>query len=512
MDLRKSGWNRWPALWPTACLIASFAACVEGPGELERYDPVSPLLLDPDLAIGHVEDTASFWSAARDDIDGGFYSFVEPDGTPSDDRRKSLVGQSRDAYGFARAFMLTGDEAYLDLADHALDFLEEHGWDDEHGGWWFTTDDTGELVPFAADWDPNTYRWSFVQHYALVGFAAVCEATRSERSCGWLRQGRELLDDRLWDDDEVLFGYYDEAALDWSDPRGKGFTPTVDAVTTHELAAYLLDGDEPSRTRLLQLSDNMRDHLAGNLEAPEVELGFPEVFDSDWAIDRGATTGQPGHVLKTAWCLARVHGLDPDAGYLDAALRLLRDTYDNGGYDAHHGGPYHEVDWSSGRVSSSDKVHWVLEQAVTAGLLIDHLAGEPTALFMADQSLGFYMSHMVDPEYGEAWSQTSQDGSVVTDPSKGDAFKAAYHSIELGYYTYLYGNLLLQDRAVTLHYAFEPSTDDRELLLRPLSLPAGPLSIASVTLDGEPFWDFTSTSLHVPADTSGTFAVVFSTQ
>jgi len=496
----------------SGALVVGLTACSGDPDDLDSYDPVSPYLLDPDLAAGFVANSADFWTGARDDDHGGFFSFVEEDGAVGSDRRKSLVGQSRNAYGFARAFMVTGDEAYLEHAEHALDFLATHGWDDEHGGWAFTTDEYGGQVPYSGSWDPNTYRWSFAQHYALLGFAAVCEATRSEEACGWLEQGRGVLDERMWDADDERFGYYDEADLDWSDPAGKGFTPTVDAVTTHAMSSYLQDGDDASRSRLMQLADNMSEHLAGHVGTPGVELGFPEVFDSDWTVDDESTTGQPGHVLKTAWCLARAHGVAPDAGYLTDAQLLIHDTLDNGGYDEHHGGPYHEVDWSTGRVTSNDKVYWVLEQAVTAGLLVDSLADDPLALRMADQSLGFYMDHLVDPVHGETWSQTSQDGTVVTAAAKGDAFKAAYHSIELGYYTYLYGHLLLQGSTATLHYSFESSADDRDIALTPFALTGDALAIDTVTLDGDPYDDHTAAALHVLAGTEGIFAVTFTVQ
>ena len=508
--------RRWIVLLPSWFVGIWLVACTGDlePIDFDPHEPASPFLQDPDLAVGFVAESADFWIAARDVQNGGFFSFVEADGTASDDSRKSLVGQSRNAYGFAKAFMLSGDEAYLDHAEHALEFLVAHGWDAEHGGWAFTVDEYGDLVPFADDWDPNTYRWSFVQHYALLGFAAVCEATRSEEACGWLEQGRELLDERMWDPDDERFGYYDEADLDWSEPTGKGFTPTVDAVTTHALAGFLLDGDEEARVRLLQLADNMSEHLAGNAGASGVASGFPEVYDSSWAIVHDQTASQPGHVLKTAWCLLRAHAADPTAGYLADAQLLIRDTLDHGGYDAVHGGPFHEVDWATGQVTSRDKVYWVLEQGVTAGLLAHHHAaeGDTSALQMADESLDFYMTHLVDPAHGETWSQTSEDGSLVTVEAKGDAFKAAYHSIELGYYTYLYGNLLLQDRPVTLHYSFEASADPFDLPLTPLALPDGTLVIDSVTLDGQPHDAFVAEtpSLHVPGNTTGTFAVTFS--
>ena len=482
----------------------------------ETYVPSSEMLEEPDRAVDFVADCADFWTAARDDDHGGYFSFVDQNGSVSSDRAKSLVGQSRNAYGFARAFMLTGDPGYLEHADHALDFLTTHGWDDEHGGWYCTTDELGDLTPlFGEDWDPNTFKWSFVQHYALVGIAAMCEATRADDPCDWLDAGLDVLDEHLWDPDAEHYGYHDEAQLDWSQPRGKGFTPTVDAFTTHARGAHLVTGADDLRARLLQLADNMSQHLVASRNLPGVELGFPEVFDDDWDIDWSATTGQPGHVLKTAWCLADAHAVDPSAGYREDARQLMRDMLDNGGYDVDHGGPLYEVDWSSGEVTSDDKVYWVLEQGVTAGLATYHLADDPQDrddfLRMADESLEFYMTHLVDPDHGETWSRVTRDGSQVTEAAKGDAFKGGYHSIELGYYAYLYGNLHYLGQPVTLYYRFDSSGAPRQLTLDPLPAPPGALVITDVQLDGEPFeaFDSSTRTLQLAPGDAGTFRVTF---
>lgn len=457
-------------------------------------------------------DCADFWTEARDDQLGGFHSFVESAGGVTEQTDKSLVGQSRDAYGFARAFMLTGDEAYLDHAEHALEFLVEHGWDEDNGGWIFTTDEAGEPAAlFGEEWDPNTFKWSFAQHYALVGLAAVCEATRDEVWCGWLELGREQLDASMWD--EASGGYYDSAELDWSEPADKGFTPTVDAFTTHGLSMALGDDPLTYEPRALELADLMVDHFVGGLDT--VALGFPESFDTGWRPHTTATAVQPGHGLKTSWSLARAHRLDPGAGYLDGAVALVRDTLDHGGYDADFGGPYHECDMNTGQCLDQDKVHWVLEQGVVAGLslhpLVDDDALRVDLLRLADESAHFYETHLVDAQHGETYSQTSRDGLTVTVPDKGDAFKAGYHSIELGFLAHLYTSFYLHDEPVTLYFRFDVADEDRELRVQPIAAMPAELVITAVSLDGDTFDEFHATEcrLSVAAGMGGVFEVTY---
>jgi mannose/cellobiose epimerase-like protein (N-acyl-D-glucosamine 2-epimerase family) len=501
------------ATWIGAALLA-LVGCTDDlyPLELEDYTPVSEFLTDPLAAADFAVDCADFWTAARDDEFGGYYSFVDAAGGVAGQTDKSVVGQSRDAYGFARAFMLTGDEAYLDHAEHALDFLVEYGWDDAHGGWFFTTDQAGEPVAlFGNEWDPNFFKWSFAQHYALVGLAAVCEATRDELWCGWLEDGRDILDAQMWDSGAL--GYFDSADLDWSNPTGKGFTPTVDAFTTHGLPMALGDDATVYAPRALDLADLMDEHFVGGLDS--AQIGFVEYHDSGWDPLPSSVVVQPGHGLKTAWSLARAHRLDPAAGYLDGAVALVRDTLDHGGYDTTHGGPFYECSSVTGQCPDQEKVYWVLEQGVVAGLsivpLVDDDSQKADLLRMADESADFYARHLVDAQYGETVSETSRNGLTVTVPDKGNAFKAGYHSVELGYLTYLYSSLHLHDEPVTLYYRFDATGEDRDLRVQPLAAQLGELVITEVSLDGAPFPDFHATefTLSVPADVGGVFQVTY---
>ena len=207
----------------------------------QGYQPESPYLVNPDLAIPFVEDIAAFRLRARDDANGGFYTFIDRQGNPTGENTKSLCAQSRLGYAFTRAFALTGDEAYLDHAHHALKFLYDHGW---RNGWRFATDIQGNDI---SHWGHDNW-WSFQQHYALVGIAAMVEVTGGYTDWGdgsasdwyWLQTGVDSNYNRLWDANPATAGYFDRATTNWSSRWGKGFTPTVDAMTTHSLLLALM--------------------------------------------------------------------------------------------------------------------------------------------------------------------------------------------------------------------------------------------------------------------------------
>jgi hypothetical protein len=121
------------------------------------------------------------------------------------------------------------------------------------------------------------------------------------------------------------------------------------------------------------------------------------------------------------------------------------------------------------------------------------------------------MQFFVDHEYGEIYENRKRRGGFAWNEAKGSGGKAGYHSIETGYYTYLYGNLLYNFKPATLHYNFEPLPVDREINLTPLAISDSDLNIAEVLLDGVNYSDFDPTTrvLSLPANTGGHFTVKY---
>jgi hypothetical protein len=131
-------------------------------------------------------------------------------------------------------------------------------------------------------------------------------------------------------------------------------------------------------------------------------------------------------------------------------------------------------------------------------------------LQMADESLAFYVDHLVDPDLGGHWFRTNNDGSVITDATKGNVFDQGYHASELNYYTYLYGSLLHLHRPVTLFYLLSGGSHGEVIQLNPLEIDDG-LAISHVELDGRPFRRFygRERTLVIPPHVAGVFKVTF---
>jgi hypothetical protein len=163
------------------------------------------------------------------------------------------------------------------------------------------------------------------------------------------------------------------------------------------------------------------------------------------------------------------------------------------------------------------KAWWQIEQAITGGLLLYEITGNDTYLQMADESLEFFSNYFVDPVYGEIYADRARDGGRVAypggfwDENKGSLYKAAYHSIETGYYAYLYGKLLLRNEPASIYYNYTPESQDRSFRMNPLALYFDNLEIQDVTKDDVPYEDYDANNriLNIPAGTGGLFKVTY---
>ncbi len=477
-------------------LIISFSVSAQ-------YQLTCEYLINPEMIIGHADSCAKFWLPTYDQEYGGFYENVSREGTVTGDT-KTMLGQTRTAYGMARAFMLTGDTTYLDYGRGALDFMYQHAWDHTNEGWFNELNRDGSLQPGG---DHNDDKWSFMQNYALLGIGAMYEATRGTTDKDFLFMGRNAVDEHLWDSRPGYEGYYNEGGIDWSDPHDKGFTPTMDGITTHLLYMYLLTKEESYKERLLKVADNIIDYLWPSMSL--FNYGYPESYDSDWNPNTSDTYVFTGHMLKSAWCAARAWMTDHKNEYVDFSTEILEEVLEKG-YDNTYGGNYANFNGATGSMYGTDKEWWQLEQGFTSSIMNYYITGDERWIEFADRTLKFYMDNMVDREYGEVYTSTSRAGNA-SDNRKAHYWKAGYHSIELAYYVYLYGNLYIHENPVNLYYHIDKTDSNKTLSLYPLAIEDEKLEIKSVTLDGDPYTDFNSAGrkLNIPAGTGGIFKVTF---
>ena len=485
-----------------------------------QYQPKSGYILQPEKYIDYVKSNMEFWkSHAFDATYGGFYSSISQNGSILNTNQKSLIVQTRHGYGFTRAFMLTGDTTYLNYAKSALNFLYSYGWDKTYGGWYCFAQRNGALDN-RSGWNPNAKKWGFQQHYALLGIIANFEATQDSVAKTWIDKGMNSLNTHMWDSRTNYKGYYSDGTLNWGTMTGKGFTPTVDAITTNAELNYLVTKDAAYKSRLLELADIITQRFVPLMDNVNVKVLYPETYNADWVTDFSNTEVSIGHFIKTAWCLGRAYLCDTThTEYKEAADKILQQVlnWSNGSYtlwDNVNGGPYTDMYINTGTPGGTDgtyKDYWTLEQGFTGPMINYYITGNDEYLRLADEATDFFMNYQVDKTYGEIFSQVSSNGLTVMNSVKGDDFKASYHSTEMGYYGYLYSKLYYLNQPATLYYKFDKKKTARSIALQPIPMPESNLKIQSVELNGVSFNQFNADTrtLNIAANEGGVFKVTF---
>lgn len=475
------------------------------------YEIKSDVLKNPDEMIKLADQCASFWAKAYDPHYSGFFTNISHDGKVDPNvTYKIATIQTRNAYGLAKAYQLTGKKEHLDYARKTLDFLYEHAWDQENGGWYSEMNQDGSLVtePIQGmDW--NNYKWIPNQMCMLYGIEAVYEATYNKKEEEWLKKSTDILDEKAWDSRPGLEGYYQMADKDWSNLNTKTLYSTDGYIGIIGEHMYRLLSEEKYKERYMTVSDILVDRFIATMD--EKDFGLDDVFDNDW----NPLDPQPqmfgGNYLKPAWYLNQAYLVNPDPRYKASAKKLIDEVLHNSNsYDTTNGGPFATLDSKTGVPLNRNKSWWVHESAITSGLTYYYISKDEEYLKMADDSMDFLMKHMYDYEYGDAFKETDEFGDNP-DLTKGCYWNDAFHTLELFYYTYLYGNLMQHNKPVTLYYYIDPVQEEREITLNPIHLRDKNLIIESVTLNRKKFKNFDSSTaqLKLSSNVGGEFKVTF---
>lgn len=114
----------------------------------------------------HLKNTLiPFWSAMEDQVNGGFYGYMDHDLALQKEADKGCILMSRITWFFSNAYMLLGDRDLLDKARHGYEFLSDYCFDPEYGGIYWSV--TCEGLP--ADTVKHTYNQAFAI-YALSSY------------------------------------------------------------------------------------------------------------------------------------------------------------------------------------------------------------------------------------------------------------------------------------------------------------------------------------------------------
>ncbi len=480
----------------------------------------------PDWWVKQVESIANFYLKAQFqgkpvDYDNYRTTIRLTGEKPADNYRQETDTISRLVYGFASAYLLTGDDRFLEGAEKGTEYLREHmrfvDLDENIVYWYHGIDVHGDredkvfASEFGDDFDAIP---AYEQIYALAGPIQTYRITGDPRILHDAEMTVSLFD-RFYLDTEKggYFSHLDPITLDpRSDALGankgkKNWNSVGDHAPAYLINLYLATGEEKYLKFLEATFDTITKYFPSYDESPFVQ----EKFFEDWSHDKThmwqQNRGVVGHNLKIAWNLMRMYGIMPKPEYEALARRIAKEMPSVGG-DQQRGGWYDVMERvtkegeEKHRFAFHDrKAWWQQEQGILAYQILGGILGDEDYKRLARESAAFYNAFFLDHDDGAVFFNVLANGIPFlqgTERFKGSHSMSGYHSTELCYLSQTYLNLLWTGQPLDLHFKPYPNAfPGRILRVSPDILPTGSIYIQSVEIDGTPYRYFDADALTV---------------
>lgn len=428
---------------------------------------------------------------------------------------------SRLVYGFSSAYMMTGDERFLEAAEKGTEYLRDHmrfvDMDENITYWYHGIDVDGnrETKIFASEFgDDYDAIPAYEQIYALAGPIQTYRITGDPRILEDAGQTVDLFD-RFYLDEEKggYFSHLDPITLDpRSDSLGenkgrKNWNSVGDHAPAYLINLYLATGDERYGKMLEYTFDTITTHFPDYDNSPFVQEKFYEDWSHDsthmWQQNRGVV----GHNLKISWNLMRMFGELPKEEY-EKFARKIAEVMPAIGSDLQRGGWY---DVMERKLADGEQCHrmafhdrkawWQQEQGILAYLILKGVLGDDEFLRIARESSAFYNAFFLDHDDGAVYFNVLANGIpylMGTERFKGSHSMSGYHSFELAYLAQVYTNLLITYKPMDLYFKPLPGGfKDNLLRVSPDILPRGSVRIGQVWVKDEPYDNFDAENLTV---------------
>jgi mannose/cellobiose epimerase-like protein (N-acyl-D-glucosamine 2-epimerase family) len=442
-----------------------------------------------------------------------------------DDYLQETDTVSRLVYGFATAFLMTGEDRFLEAAERGTEYLRDHmrfyDSDEDLVYWYHGIQIKGDRElkllssehgdAFSEDRESIPM---YEQIYALAGPVQTYRVTGDPRILSDAEHTVKLFKQFYRDPEQG--GYFSSLDPLTLDPRSetlgvnqsrKNWNSVGDHAPAYLINLWLATGDPEYAEMLEDTFDTIAKYFPDFANSPFVQ----ERFFEDWSHDANWVGQQNraviGHNLKIAWNLMRMQSLKPKQEYEDVATKIAN-LMPEVGSDRQRGGWYDVVertldpDETQYRFVYHDrKAWWQQEQAILAYLILNGVLHKPEDLRHAREATAFYNAFFLDHDDGGVYFNVMASGIPFltgNERLKGSHSMSGYHSTELCYLAAVYTNLLITKQPMDFYFKPQPNGfKDNVLRVQPDILPPGSIYISECEVDGQPYGHFDAQALTV---------------
>lgn len=359
---------------------------------------------------GLLDNTLPFWLKHCIDREcGGFTMSLNRDG--------SLLDSDKGVWQQGRFTWLLGElynnveprSEWLELAEHGIQFIDQHCFDPSDGRMWFHVTRDGQPI--------RKRRYAFSETFAAIAYGELAKATGNDEYAEKARHTFQRFIDHSRDPRDV------QPKFTNTRPMKSIGVPMITLVTAQELRDSI---DLPDANDWIDCSIEVirRDHLKPELECVMETVGL----DGEILDHFDGRTLNPGHAIEAAWFIMHEGQIRNDDDLVQTGCRML-DWMWKRGWDTEYGGMLYFVDLNGLPVQEywhDMKFWWPQNETIIATLLAFHLTGDPKYAEWHTAAHDWTYSRFPDQEYGEWFGYLHRDGRISV-PLKGNLWKGPFH-------------------------------------------------------------------------------------
>ncbi|GAO28359.1 AGE family epimerase/isomerase [Geofilum rubicundum] len=369
------------------------------------------------------KDILQFWQEhSIDQAFGGFYGEMDRRGKAVPSAPKGLVLNARILWTFSSAYNFLKEEAYLQVAHRAYQYLIDHFWDKTHGGLFWSLNHKGELL--------DGRKQIYAQGFGIYGLSEYYKATHKQESLDYALELYHLIEKHSAD--PVHGGYLEALSREWGPMEDMRLSPK--------------DANEPksmnTHLHIIEPYTNLfrvwpKAELGQKMEAlirvfldkiiDNTTAHFQLFFERDWTVKSNMVSY--GHDIEGAWLLHEAAEVLGDPQLLKEvqamSLRMAEVTLREG--CSSDGSIFYEKDLSSGHLDQ-DRHWWVQAEGMVGFMDAWQISGQPLYLEKVYALWAYIEQNLIDRENGEWFLSIDATGKPELTAPKGGFWKCPYHN------------------------------------------------------------------------------------
>jgi cellobiose epimerase len=383
-----------------------------------------------------------------------------------DIRYSSMI--SRHLFSYSAAYLMSGEEPYLEKAKAIKNYLLEYAWDRINGGWF------DALLPSG---DPMQYiKATFVQVYVITGLTMYYTITHDPEILNYIDKTNDLLEQKVWD--PKLGGYFDVLSRDWIvNSPVKSCSAQLAPISGYLIYLYL----STHNTKYLHQAERIADIILIKMQDP-ASGWIMETFDKDWVYQQPAAIESEiniGHNIEVAWSLLRLYTLNHRQEYLKSA-KILADQVHHYGFNPVTGMWIATVGREKPFIHSDYTYWWIQAYGNMFDLYLNRIYPDQQYLNHFEKGAWFWDTYFLDKANGDTHFSVFENGAI-RESFKANRYKASYHSMEHCLLNFLYLENWGQNKPLTLF--FKLVTANAGEFFYPLAIEMTDLQNKSIQID-----------------------------